>query len=726
MKKIFSVVLAAVMCLFAFASCGKQPDFSPAVIAVDGYTVDEDTISAVFYNKPSVDIYSDVKFSDGVARLYSDATYTEYLSDGLLDLSDGLNTFYFLVTKGARSVSYTLNITNYTITSLRIAENYTKNYEAGEGFERSSIKVFGVLPDGGEVEIKDYSLSYDFSSEGEHDVIVACGGVEYTFKTMIEGIATPILDDELCDSFGVKYALKEDEAVILDGSAAEGYFAAPEQVIYKGKSYYVTEIADRAFENNTKISYLTISGAVAIGENAFGGCSGLLSVSLGQGARIGLYSFLNCTAIEKITLPSDISEIPDGAFSGCEKIVSVIFPETLKTIGAHAFLDCASLESIDLHDGIEKIGARAFKGCSSVREIVCGASLKKLGYGAFSYCTSLTLIIIPEFVESDDGLLDGCPNVTLCSGPTSIAIYYAKRAGINTVPVKNGTMCVLDMPQTFYLGDEIRADSIRVVVSDDGYFGTVEHFGLKYDFSVPGKRTVTATYKDMSTSVDVFVYYEEYLLGGKDSYGAEYALDDEKGAAYLAYLPKTYPKTTFVLPTHIESDGVVYEVKGLCDGAIKHDALEKLILHSEINLIEEGAVCDSPNLSVVLCGVRQGGYLKIGKTNFKGLSDEFVILCELKNSAMQIFARTERIPYAKAEPNSLYIGAGIGAKTSYSAGEIFDPTNYFIALVHEDYSVTRLSANDVKFEFDFSSSPFVVCTYGEYITTYAASIVELQ
>ena len=721
-KKIVSALIAAAICLLMLASCGEAKEFSPKVIAAEEYNVDGSTISATFINKKAIDVYSDIRFSDGKARLYSDETYLEYLSEGLLELSDGENEFYFLVSKNGQSAAFTLKITNYITDEITAEIKYEKTYSVGEGFDRGSISVKGKLARGGELEITDYSLSYDFSREGETDVLITCGELSCVVHTDVRGKTEPTLDENMRDSFGVKYSIGDLGAEIIDGASAEGYYMVPESVKFNGEDHAVVKIADGAFENNRKIANLTVCDGVEIGENAFGGCTALTSVNLGKGVKLGMYSFCDCVLLSYLTLPADAENIPDGAFSGCKSLKKTDFPPTLKTIGVHAFLDCSSLEAVDLCDGITKIGARAFKGCSSVKEIICGSSLEKIGSGAFSFCTALSLIIIPEFVESDDGLLDGCPNVTLCSGPTSIAVYYAKRAGINTVSVKNGSMCMLDVPERVYLGDEIPASSLRVVVSDGDYFGTVEHFGLKYDFSVPGKRTVTATYKDMSATADVFVEHCEYLLGYADENGVEYELDSKKGEAYLSYLPPSYVKKEFILPTKLDRGGETFDVKGIYGGAIRSDTLEKLVLHSEINLIDDDAIRDCPNLSVVLCGVRSGSYLKIGKNNFKGSSDTLIILCELKNSSMQLFARSENIKYAKAEADSLYIGYSAGAKTSYSRGEKFDPTNYLIAYIDAYYTVKELSPDEVRFEYDFSTGGNVKCIYGGYEAVYKVSI----
>ena len=80
----------------------------------------------------------------------------------------------------------------------------------------------------------------------------------------------------------------------------------------------------------------------AIGENAFGECTSLLSVEI----------------------PSSVSAIEDNAFVGCEYLSYVnIFGEDskkskLQSIGKGAFKGCVELSSLIIPDSVEKIGEK--------------------------------------------------------------------------------------------------------------------------------------------------------------------------------------------------------------------------------------------------------------------------------------------------------------------------------------------------------------------------------
>ena len=70
-------------------------------------------------------------------------------------------------------------------------------------------------------------------------------------------------------------------------------------------------------------------------ENAFKGCSKLLSVEMYEGiTAIGDNSFSDCGLLSTINLPSGIKTIGWQAFYNCKKITSLILPEGLEIIGA--------------------------------------------------------------------------------------------------------------------------------------------------------------------------------------------------------------------------------------------------------------------------------------------------------------------------------------------------------------------------------------------------------
>ena len=70
-------------------------------------------------------------------------------------------------------------------------------------------------------------------------------------------------------------------------------------------------------------------------------------------------------AFTKVTLPSTITTVSEGAFSGCTKLTDVAFADEVTTIGKQAFVGCTALKELDLNK-VANIAAEAFKGCTTL------------------------------------------------------------------------------------------------------------------------------------------------------------------------------------------------------------------------------------------------------------------------------------------------------------------------------------------------------------------------
>ena len=135
--------------------------------------------------------------------------------------------------------------------------------------------------------------------------------------------------------------------------------------------------------------------------------------------------FYECEKLETVLFPESITTIGNYAFKDCLGIVSITIPNNVKTIGTAAFAGCTSLECIEL-SGIESIGMSAFSGCTNLTNINL-YNIGTIGSGAFSNtgiisiridaltignaafkkCKSLTSVIIGRRVTSLQNLVFG-------------------------------------------------------------------------------------------------------------------------------------------------------------------------------------------------------------------------------------------------------------------------------------------------------------------------------
>ena len=147
--------------------------------------------------------------------------------------------------------------------------------------------------------------------------------------------------------------------------------------------------------------------------------------------------------VKTVKLPSSVTAIERGVFSGCTSLTEITIPSSVTYIESETFSGCTSLSKITIPSSVTNIGKEAFAGTkwlsdkqkanpyvvingilidvskagtnlnipATVKEISCDipknvvsvtlpSSITSIGDGAFSGCTSLETIEIPETVES--------------------------------------------------------------------------------------------------------------------------------------------------------------------------------------------------------------------------------------------------------------------------------------------------------------------------------------
>ena len=111
-------------------------------------------------------------------------------------------------------------------------------------------------------------------------------------------------------------------------------------------------------------------------------------------------TFIGCTSLASINIPSSVTEIGYNAFSDCTSLTSINIPSSVTTIGGYAFCRCTSLESVSfsIPSSVTAIGGSTFYNCTSLTSINIPSSVTTIGGYAFCRCTSLASINIPDSV----------------------------------------------------------------------------------------------------------------------------------------------------------------------------------------------------------------------------------------------------------------------------------------------------------------------------------------
>ena len=150
-----------------------------------------------------------------------------------------------------------------------------------------------------------------------------------------------------------------------------------------------------------------------------------------QVTAIGDKAFYQCERINSIVLPDSLRSIGSAAFEQCPYLEEIGIPDSVTTIGSSAFSGCRRLTSVSLGDGVTEIGGGAFSGCDSLTSIVIPDGVTSIGYNTFAYCSSLTSITLPDRVTSiGNYAFSGCWDLEDLTIPDSV-IYIGDCAFLN-------------------------------------------------------------------------------------------------------------------------------------------------------------------------------------------------------------------------------------------------------------------------------------------------------
>jgi hypothetical protein len=192
----------------------------------------------------------------------------------------------------------------------------------------------------------------------------------------------------------------------VDATSIAGAVDIP--ATYNGK--VVTQIAPSGFgvsdgeADSPDITSVTIPASIqTIGEDAFSNCPLLTTVTFAPGSQlttIEANSFYRCEKLTSIVLPDSVTSIGNFAFTLCKALTSINLTDSLTEIGEAAFIQCYKLTSVVIPDSITSINPRVFQYCRALTSVVIPDSVTSIGYSAFFQCLSLTSIELPAALTS--------------------------------------------------------------------------------------------------------------------------------------------------------------------------------------------------------------------------------------------------------------------------------------------------------------------------------------
>jgi hypothetical protein len=148
-------------------------------------------------------------------------------------------------------------------------------------------------------------------------------------------------------------------------------------------------------------AFIGHSQGTIIGNYAFSYCTGLASVTIGNGiTAIGDDAFLNCTGLTNVTIGNSVTAIGDYAFSYCISLTSVTIPNSVISIGSSAFDYSSNLTSVYFQGNAPKADSTVFASTPATAYYLYGTT----GWSEFSTNTGIPAVLLnPPSATSIDG-----------------------------------------------------------------------------------------------------------------------------------------------------------------------------------------------------------------------------------------------------------------------------------------------------------------------------------
>ncbi len=571
MKKVVFCFCVLFLCMLLSACKGTQASaYNPAFEIGEHYRLEDETIVGTVLGEEYISLFS-VFTTDENFIIFGDSTAETFLESGVIPLKEGTNRLVVRFYEEEREREYELLIEYIPIRSLSVEIIDTeKTYHVGEAFDRSTIRVFAETRKGETLETEQYTAEYAFSELGEQDVGIAVGDYYESITVMVTEEYLPTLDSTL-SAHGVKYAIKEESAVLVSAKNASGFFAVPRAVISEGKEYPVTAIGNGAFARTALSEILIPEGVETLGIGVFSGCDILSSVDLPDTLKsIGGQCFSDCVSLDYVILPEGISVIDYSTFYGCSSLFRVVLPETLVSIGEGAFSGCEALKNIEFPQTLREIGKEAFAGCKTLARVIL-SDLQLLDDLAFADCESLSAFVLSKADVLGENVLRGT-NATVYTVEGSALLTYASDAGLSAVCVHENTPMLISLPETFAIEDDYPYHEVFALYLTENGISALRNYEVSYAGDACGSLSATLTWGDFLYEYEVTVTYTETVLIDTDTRGARYVMDPVNKTAVLVYLPpylkpsKVFrPETEglFLLPTALSCPDGIYEVIGI-------------------------------------------------------------------------------------------------------------------------------------------------------------------
>jgi hypothetical protein len=344
----------------------------------------------------------------------------------------------------------------------------------------------------------------------------------YAFAyTDLKAITIPASVDSIGDrGFGDCHSLAsiriEDKAEPL--KLRSGYYgtfnyADAEKAVFIGRNLELSEIS-APFINPISVEFG--NKVTSINPKLFQWCDKLRNVKMGSGiTSIGYEAFYNAGDDENVDemvvdMGINVTTIGTSAFEGCEKLLSVTLPNTLKTIDGAAF-QTTGLGSITIPASVDSIGDRVFGNSPNLASIRIedkaeALKLRSGYYGTFAFSNANKNIYVGRDLDLNEvtSLASDVTSVEFSDFVTTInpKLFYGDTK-LARVKMGNGITSIGD--EAFYnSGDGETVDEMIVTMSEN-----VKTIGSSAFYSCEKLKKITLP--SVLTNIDGYAFSQSGL-----------------------------------------------------------------------------------------------------------------------------------------------------------------------------------------------------------------------
>lgn len=215
--------------------------------------------------------------------------------------------------------------------------------------------------------------------------------------------------------------------------------------------------------------------------------------------------YVSTAEITEITIPAEITKIPDYMFSRFSGLQRVFVLGALTEIGEGAFYKCGELVEVNIGVGCKKIGRSAFQECVKLDTITLPADLEQIYYAAFNKVDNI------DNVYFNGTIADWCKvQITSEGFEYALDVSTPMRSGKSTFWIKDGEGYVSIYKQNhFPVKDDVDLYNYFLVIPESvTEIGQYQFYGFDLDESVnvivvfEGDVTVIGDYSFANAKVD--------------------------------------------------------------------------------------------------------------------------------------------------------------------------------------------------------------------------------